>query len=505
MPKKTNYRASRRLSGQLKNLSSLIREAAPKKPRKWYEKFYEKITFVAKYIGIPGIIIAAVGPIQKLSEEWIEHHNKVYIQTTYLNYVKALLDQGSIDRANKLLITLEGQKDFDSRLQYYKAKVLIAMAIQQARNYSEAYDTAKILTSIQESKDIFFPGMGGVDELIELKMALVDIDTAQQQYQPARNALQLMKDQKTLQTSRLLASNIEYRYGVLDVLQFNLPSAQSHLLSARQDAQTTNQKLLAANSAFQLAKAYQFAGDHPAALKLYETVEQEFAGVGDQFGMLRAYNNMAMIYFDRQEYETARKYYNMEQVLARQLGDELGYARATMNIALIEKNQGNYDASIRMALDALGAFRQQNALNGMHGASILLSNDYFHLGNLPDALTYAKQAFSSAMQQRDLRAVTAACGSLANVYDKLRDSNETIYSSLCAMTLIKHLAYQKLPKSEFDYQYFKASIAKVKTTVAASAYQSFLDSSAKRVGDILIELNLEKNLLDAEVNSLRQS
>jgi tetratricopeptide (TPR) repeat protein len=497
--------SERQILHEMRGLISVLKATQTKKPTKWYERFHERVTFFVKYIGIPGVIIAAIGPVQKLGQEWIEHHNKKYIQTTYIDYATELLKQGSIDRANKLLVTLENQKDFDSRLQYYKAKILIAMAIQQARNYTEAYDTAKILVSIQESKDFFFPSVGGVDDLIELKMALVDIDTAQQRYPEARSSLSAMERDIALSASRLLRANIEYRYGVLDVLQFNLPSAEKHLMVARENARTTNLNLLAANAAFQLAKARQFAGNHASALALYESAKEEFSQLGDQFGLLRTYNNIAMIYFDKEEDEKARKYYNLEQVLARQLGDELGFARAIMNIALIEKRQGNYDTSIRMAMEALGAFKQQNSLIGIHGIAILLSNDYFHLGNFPEALAYAKQAFSSAMQQRDLRAVTAACGCMANVYERLRDNQEVLFTSLCTIALIKYLDYRKLPKSEFDYQYFKATIAGVRAATTAEKFEELLTSSERRVGDIVLELNLEKDILSAEVADLRKS
>jgi hypothetical protein len=491
----------KKLRYQLRNL----RGSAPtlKKSTKWYERLHDRVMFFAKYVGIPGVIIAAVGPVGKLGQEWIEHHNKKFIQTTYVDYATVLLNQGSIERASKLLGALEAQKDFDSRLQYYKAKIVIAMAVQQARNYSEAYDNAKILTTIQETKDIFFPSMEGVDELVELKMALVDIDTAQQRYREARNALDEMGSQKLLAKSRLLKSNVDYRYGVLDVLQFQLPSAVMHLSASRQEAKQTNQNLLAANSAFQLAKARQFAAQEDAALDLYTSAAQEYDSLGEQFGLLRTYNNIAMIYQDKQDSEKARKYYNMEQELARRVGDDLGYARSTLNIAVIEKIQGNYDASIRLAIEALGRFKQQNALNGIHGAAILLSNDYFYLEKFPDALAYAKQAFASATDQRDLRAIAAACGSMSNVYSKLGDNQEIVFSSLCTIMMIKYLDYQKLPKSEFDYQYFRRSIAAVRQTIASDQYNQLLASAEKRVGDIALELNLGKDLLYAEVAGLQ--
>jgi hypothetical protein len=178
--------AGRDVVAELQKIRDIL---TPAKPQSWYDKAYSKIVTIAKYVGIPGIIIAAVGPTQKLISDLIEHENKTTIETVYLNYAERLIAEGSIDRANKLLITLENQKTFDARLQYYRAKVLIAMAIQQGRNYTEAFDTASILTEISNKKTPFLPSVGTNTDLVELNMALVDIDTAQQRYKEARDRI----------------------------------------------------------------------------------------------------------------------------------------------------------------------------------------------------------------------------------------------------------------------------------------------------------------------------
>jgi tetratricopeptide (TPR) repeat protein len=206
------------------------------------------------------------------------------------------------------------------------------MAIQQGRNYTEALDTANILTRIQETGGWFFPSFGGVNELLELRMAIVDIDTALQQYDTARAELAGLNKIPVFTNSPLFRSNYDYRLGTLNVLQFKLDDAKNDLSSARSGAEKTNQIALAANAAFQLAKAHQFAYEPEKAIELYKEVESAFRALDDQFGLLRTYNNIAMIYFDLGEDEKARKYYNMQQVLSRKLGDELGYARATANI-----------------------------------------------------------------------------------------------------------------------------------------------------------------------------
>lgn len=130
-PTKTTTSTQEALAGRdaISELRKIRDILTPLKPKSWYEIAYGRIVTIAKYVGIPGLIIAAVAPTQKLVSDLIENQNKSTIETVYLNYAERLIAEGSIDRANKLLATLENQKAFDARLQYYRAKVLIAMAI----------------------------------------------------------------------------------------------------------------------------------------------------------------------------------------------------------------------------------------------------------------------------------------------------------------------------------------------------------------------------------------
>ena len=190
-----------------------------------------------------------------------------------------------------------------------------------------------------------------------------------------------------------------------------------------------------------------------------------------------------MIYFDLGQDENARKYYNFQQTLARTLGDELGYARATNNVASIEKRQGNYEGAIRLSLEALGVFKQQANLLGISSAAVTLSNSYDAIGNTAEAIAYAKQSLSTGLQLRELRAVGTACGSLANVYNKMQDNEEGVFSSLCAAAVIKYLKNDDLPGPKRDYGIFISAIKSVKARVSSPVYETMLSSAEKRVGD----------------------
>jgi tetratricopeptide (TPR) repeat protein len=474
----------------------------PTKSRRWYDRFYTIVLAIGKYVGIPGIIIAAIAPSQKLITAWVEYENKMLIETVYLDYISTLLKEGSFDRADILIQTLEKHKDFDARLQYYKAKTLVTIAIQQGKQYMTAFDTASILTEIASRRTLFFPTVGGTDDLIDLNFALVDIQIQQQKYADALSKIQHLSKDTQLEKSPLLIPNAEYRLGTIGVLRYEIPEAKTHLTKSIDMATKINQKLLVANATFQLAKAYQFDGDGSTALTFYQEAVKYYEELSDKFDMLRAFNNIAMINFDQGNNDTARSFYNREQNLARELGDELGYARATVNIALLEKSEKHYSAAIRLAMDALGVFKQQANSLGIITSANILANVYEITGNREEAVAYAKLNLDTSLGLRELRGVESACGTLSNIYADSNDDGEMIFVSLCAAALIKELHTQNIPAQKADYDIF---VSRIKAALTNNPNDSaVLDKSERRVKELFIQLNVDPDILSKEVALLQR-
>jgi tetratricopeptide (TPR) repeat protein len=231
----------------------------------------------------------------------------------------------------------------------------------------------------------------------------------------------------------------------LDALQYRIPEAVQHLQRALDLSTNGGQRLLTANITFQLAKAYQFGGDHSRALIFYQQASEIYETLQDKFGLLRSYNNMAMIFFDAGDNDKAREYYNREQIIAREVGDELGYARATVNIALIEKREENYNASIRLASEALGVFKQQHNLLGITSAANVLANDLTAIGNYPEAIAYAKENFQASLQLRELRGVAAGGGGGVTGWATIHEESEMGPEGFAVVT---SSGTTSLPKSE---------------------------------------------------------
>jgi len=63
----------------------VLQKAFPEKQSKWYESIYENISVFVKYIGIPGLIIAALVPLYNLTNTALEYRNKSFVRDIYVN------------------------------------------------------------------------------------------------------------------------------------------------------------------------------------------------------------------------------------------------------------------------------------------------------------------------------------------------------------------------------------------------------------------------------------
>ncbi len=245
---------------------------------------------------------------------------------------------------------------------------------------------------------------------------------------------------------------------------------------------------MTANATFQLAKTYQLGADRPTALRYYVEAAEDYESLPDKFGLLKAYNNIATVYFDDENYNEARSYSNRAQVIAMEVGDDLGYAWAIVNIAAIEKLERNYSGSIRLSSEALGAFKTQGNLLGITTSANVLANDYEVIGDYADALAYAKQYFDASLDLGELRQVSASCGTLSNIYADTGDKSEMAFASLCAATLIKQLKMDALPDSTKEYHVF---LTRLREAIAENENDAPLIKNIKgRVEDIFRKLNL---------------
>jgi|GEM_PF-3204625 len=475
---------------RLDTVIEILTRAYPLRPIQWYERVYGVLQTLLKYVGIPALVLASVAPVISAFEGYREYRNKKYLNATYAQCAEDLLSRGSVERARALMTDLEAAEKRDVRAQYMFAKVATMEAIKRGRNYQEAEDRANVLLRLHQNRDWLFPAFGGASEVADLQLALADIHIQLGRYAQAEQILKNLAPRpvpaSTLagrpQGNALLDAEILLRYGTMAVLRYQFPKAIGTLIPAAAVFGRSHRSDLSAEAEFQLAKAYQFAYQPDNALRHYELAKRSYLARQDDWGLLKVYNNVGMIYFDRHDLEQASYYYSSAEKTARSLGDQLGIARAVTNLSILEKERGHYPGAEKKALEALEAFRLADNKLGMAAAYQSLANLAFLRQDTASAVHNGEQAAAIFRAEGELRGLSDALGLISQAVEHLDDQNEQVFYNAFAYILRRHIG-----KPEQSYNH--GVLLSLRRQMPGVAFYRAWDLATSRIRATLREMN----------------
>jgi tetratricopeptide (TPR) repeat protein len=182
--------------------------------------------------------------------------------------------------------------------------------------------------SLHNNRPLLFPSLGGRREVFDLELSLLDIDINLQRYPSARERIKVLKESIRELRAMDLEGQVLLREAQVDVLTFNLSSAERTLTSLIPTLKNSGDKATLAEAYFQYAKALQFRSKTSEALTSYQEARELFEKTSDRQGLLRTYNNFGILFTAQVDYAKAGYYYELQQNLAREIGDETGLARS---------------------------------------------------------------------------------------------------------------------------------------------------------------------------------
>jgi len=144
----------------------------------------------------------------------------------------------------------------------------------------------------------------------------------------------------------------------------------------------------------------------------------------------QAYNDLGIIFYDKENYDTAILLYNKAIEIRRKLKDELGIAKLFNKIGIIFQKQGVFDKALENQFAALELFKK---CKNDFGISYTLNNIGIlnqNLGRYPEAIEYHTQSLSIKEKINDKIGVAGSLVNIANIYLITEDfvKAETSYS-----------------------------------------------------------------------------
>jgi two-component system, NarL family, sensor kinase len=138
--------------------------------------------------------------------------------------------------------------------------------------------------------------------------------------------------------------------------------------------------------------------------------------VNYQPGIAQAYNDLGIIYFDKENYDTAIALYGKAMEIRKKMGDNLGIARLYNKIGIIYQKQSIFDKALENQFAALELFKQ---LKNDVGISYSLNNIGIinqNLGHYADAANYQLQSIAIKEKIGDKLGLAGSYVNVGNCY-----------------------------------------------------------------------------------------
>lgn len=133
-------------------------------------------------------------------------------------------------------------------------------------------------------------------------------------------------------------------------------------------------------------------------------------------GVAQAYNDLGIIFFDKENYDTAIYLYNQAVVMRQQMKDERGLAQLYLKIGIIYQKQGKFAEALDFQLKGLPLFEKFKDDKGtsysLNNIGILQQN----LGRYDQAISYLERSVVIKEKIGDKIGIAGSYVNIANIY-----------------------------------------------------------------------------------------
>ncbi len=217
--------------------------------------------------------------------------------------------------------------------------------------------------------------------------------------------------------------------------EYNLTKAQSYLLEAQKLSTSVSDPLLNDAINNNLGILYQRAGDHKAALELFETMLDKYRAANDAGGMAILYHNMAISQFDLNNKQQANAYYQQAYRLNLEIGNTENAIRNMINLAAVYQDQGDTKTTLEYYLQADSMAHAANIDNLLNVTTLNLSQ-FYQEKNKNLSLRYAKEALALSRQQMNRNSEKIALQVISRYFadNQVWDSAFSYHQALAAVS-----------------------------------------------------------------------
>lgn len=173
--------------------------------------------------------------------------------------------------------------------------------------------------------------------------------------------------------------------------------------------------------------AYHFSRQDSAMVEKYNENYAIQKTLGNEKEASRFLNQIAMLYWEHNQFQAAIVYFERSVEINNRLGNENGIAMLNNNLAMIYADIGNYTKSEEYFLQTLAARRANNEKIGIISALINLSVVENNLKKYDAALKNLNEALDLAREMNDPQQMRSCYGMLSETYEKAGNQEQMLF------------------------------------------------------------------------------
>lgn len=240
------------------------------------------------------------------------------------------------------------------------------------------------------------------------------------------------------------------------------------------------------------ATSYPLSRQDNALVEKYTQRSSEWKARGDEKEASRYQNEIAMIYWNHNQYRKAITHYEKSLDLNQDLDNENGIAMIHNNLGMLYSDIGEYDTAYDYFMRTLAARRSNKEKIGMISALINLSVVLNNLDRYDESIKNLEEALELARELNDPDQMKSCYGMLSETHEKAGNPEKSIYYFELYRTFHEKVQREKIKRTEAE-----AEAARLRAQLAEAEKRNQELQLREKDKEIAEYDATQKNLLDS--------
>ncbi|MGH1386667.1 tetratricopeptide repeat protein [Kordia sp.] len=224
------------------------------------------------------------------------------------------------------------------------------------------------------------------------------------------------------------STRVQYLHKVFFKYAYSKPEISRKLSEiAIQKSEAINDRYLKTRSFIRKGIYYDIIGKKDSSLYLYDEAYTIAKNEADKDAMASIYNNKGLIYWGKEDYETAMDYYLSSYEIFKDLGQQRGQANSLNNIGLLLSKLQRHKEANTYQKRGLAIRKEINDTYGIGASYTNMVMNFSALKQLDSCVYYAQKSIVTKKKSNDVKGLATSYNSLGKTYQQLKQNDSAVY------------------------------------------------------------------------------